>query len=320
MQRSLQAKISEKVATVEREISQELHQLAGRLTKNFIAFEPLLLSDEEGSIPVRVERKEAVIPVSLEREPEPTDRSNNPGNVFQPSSPESSPSQNDSLPVVEESFVIPERLGAVPADKVKPINLLQRFRAGSDSPKGKSQHNPYSAQSSVKRIFSDSSHTIRKRGRVLVVAAVLLLLGSGGFLIRDSNNQQISGGAGDSGAVASTDELGELFSNDGYKLSINLPLDVRKTLIISPGEQPSKLEKGQIFFDQTADELFYYDGEQLRPLGGSSTFVNNTIQGPTNISNSVVTNSTILNSIVQSGVTSLSGTGDQVIVSSNTEI
>lgn len=315
--RNSEANLSRKIKRVESGVSERLHRLAGSLISRHIIFEPIPISDERGSIqalPIKINTgvdEGAKVEVRQ------------PGQVYQPNGQElnqpaeqfkteqTSSSQTPSnfaestLPVVEQGTV--GAYGARENPSIRPI----------DTTIPSQDENEEYPLTHTRSIWTETISKFRHRWVVFAAVICLVLLPlAGGFLLLNSKggggNQGGEGSGGNGPLTLSQGGLSSSNINRGDKFSVNLTLEAKNTLIISPTEKPQNLEKGQIYLDQNTDKLLFFDGSKLHDLGASSTVVNN-IQGPTNI-----TNSTIINSIIQTGVTKISGTADQINVSSST--
>lgn len=110
----------------------------------------------------------------------------------------------------------------------------------------------------------------KKRGAIIVIAILLLLLLAGavwsGYWLINRSQQE--------GPVASEFEsieipLDDFLSQDGLNLianrslSVNGLLQANGGLLVTPSAQPSSAQAGQIYYDQTSNELAYYNGTEF---------------------------------------------------------
>jgi len=67
---------------------------------------------------------------------------------------------------------------------------------------------------------------------------------------------------------------------NGQTLSVNGQLNVNNSLVLTPGKQPVTPATGQLYYDQTSNQLAYYNGKEfvgvlgtngaVRSVGGTS--------------------------------------------------
>ncbi len=382
LHRTLQANtVQEKVAKVERVVSEEFHRLAGSLLGNHVAFEPLLLSDETGSIPVveappettenNLASTDPVVapptwaegeahqlasvaaPVSVSpaapapapAQPAPTQPLHQPGNVFTPDSAapqasttpvaaetttnstnsdslesEQKTTSNQNLPTditnqtiqptaTNPSNELNNQLGTAAAQQR--VDLFSMASSSGPVAVTDKQADTYSPLNFIKGIFGlgNSEASRKRRNWALGLVLPLFLIGIGGsifFSLQEKNHQ-----------LASNQQQAEpsgpakpINFSDGYKLSTNVPLEANQSIIISPTAQPKDLQKGQIFFDQTANELFYYNGTEVIGLNPSTITINGQGGDVALGSGLGFSGGTLSNS----GVTGINGTANQINV------
>jgi hypothetical protein len=146
-----------------------------------------------------------------------------------------------------------------------------------------------------------------------LIAGFLLLLGGVGLAVWNSANK------GSSLAVNPADKFGttsipldQLDVNLGVgqaeTVAINGGLNVDGAFVLTPSVQPSNAQTGQIYYDQTSNELAYYNGSEFVNLGGGG------VQSLGGLTGQIALGAGLTSSggqISNSGVTSLQGqTGD----------
>ncbi len=158
-----------------------------------------------------------------------------------------------------------------------------------------------------------TQHTIWQsllRYKVALLVILVLVVGTV-VLLRRANQASSSVAAGDfdathlSLAALAPSEVTSDISKQS--LTINGQLQLASSLIITPSAQPPSGVVGQIYFDQTTHQLNYYDGSAFLPIGGNTTFIQNTtnvLGGTTNITN--VANAT-------AGITTPGGTTNALL-------
>src|ERR1035437_3359846 len=115
-----------------------------------------------------------------------------------------------------------------------------------------------------------------KRG--LISLGILLLACGGIFFLQHKQNtlksQSISGAKASSQfstiniPLSQFENSGQLSIGGDHTLSINGQLRANNTVIVTPTTQPAAPLTGQIYFDQTANQLEYYDGTKFVSLVG----------------------------------------------------
>jgi hypothetical protein len=132
--------------------------------------------------------------------------------------------------------------------------------------------------------------------RYVIILIILLFLGGGGILLaallgKDSP-QDASGTTGrfaDTTLPLTNVPGQEAALLSGQSLAINGPVKVNAAFVLTPQAQPPQAVAGQLYYDQTANNLRYYNGTEFIALqggGGGDTINNNNITN--NISNTTV--------------------------------
>lgn len=159
-------------------------------------------------------------------------------------------SQDDPVSTVQPNAV--DRTEAIPSDTAPPLEY----------------------------VVVNQKPSLWKRLRwVGLIVAILLLVGGGLYTIisRDSRGSQLQ--AGDFGVVKIplSDLAAATSSSNAETLRVNGRLQVTDSIVLSPISQPSSALPGQLYFDQTSNELAYYNGKQFVYLNGNAA--------PSNITN-----------------------------------
>jgi hypothetical protein len=150
----------------------------------------------------------------------------------------------------------------------------------------------------------------------LGVAVALLILA--GFLLafHDKSASQVKVGEfGDVSLPLGTVASSELRVGSAKTLKINGKLQVSNSVILTPSSTPSNPTAGQLYYDKTANQLAYYNGQQFLPVGGGTATTNTTNTNTTNVFNTlgVIPSGVLLQSSSpgsqQSGNFNISGTG-----------
>lgn len=139
--------------------------------------------------------------------------------------------------------------------------------------------------------------------RIILLAALLVVVG-GLVLLSRSTKPIASTQAGDFDVIQTnlSSIAPNLSTADSQFLTINGQLQVASSIVISPSVQPKSGVVGQLYYDQATNQLNYYNGDQFLPVGGNTTFIQNTtsiLNGGDNITN--ITNAT-------AGITTIGGT------------
>lgn len=113
-----------------------------------------------------------------------------------------------------------------------------------------------------------------------IALLILLLLGAGVLLVETLRGQSQQDASLNSAISNTTIPLSD-FANSAnlsllgtQSLTVNGQLRANASLIVTPSAKPTSTEKGQIYYDQTSNQLAYYNGTDFVPLGNTtSTFV-----------------------------------------------
>jgi hypothetical protein len=123
---------------------------------------------------------------------------------------------------------------------------------------------------------------------VALVIGVVLLVGGGIVVMLTSRpgSQQVQTGEFNNvqiplGSLASAGDV----TSGAQSLKVNGQLQLSGSMVVAPGLQPQRPTRGQIYFDQTSNQLAYYNGQQFVGVGGSSLVTNNTTSNTTNVTN-----------------------------------
>jgi len=125
------------------------------------------------------------------------------------------------------------------------------------------------------------------RWAVLTTAA-LLLLGGGVFVLVRRASGPAQTKSGDFGVVQLPLTSLARATNVGAAstLKVNGQLQVAGSLVLSPSTQPSSAVTGQLYYDKTANQLAYFNGQQFVLVAAGSVITNVTnIANTTNLSN-----------------------------------
>lgn len=145
-----------------------------------------------------------------------------------------------------------------------------------------------------------------RRTLLILIAIVLLLLVGGGIfaIFAIINNQKTP--EGEASQFESVEiPLNDILTDDGLNLvatrslTVNGQLKVNDSLIVSPSGQPSNATAGQLYFDQTTDELTYFNGTEFVGISAQETGVGISNQG------GVLSNTGVLSLQGQTGTVSL---------------
>lgn len=147
--------------------------------------------------------------------------------------------------------------------------------------------------------------------RYRIVLLVVLMVIAGGLVLISRNTQPIATTqAGDFDVIqANLKTIAPNLSEASSQfLTINGELQVASSIIISPSIQPQSGVVGQLYFDQETNQLNYFNGEQFLPVGGNTTFIQNStsiLNGGDTITNNI-TNAT-------AGITTTGGTTNALL-------
>lgn len=103
---------------------------------------------------------------------------------------------------------------------------------------------------------------------------LMLLMSSIGLLLynlQSSNQPSSSAGNFNTTQVQLQDFPEEDVELSKQSVRVNGQLQVNGSLVLSPTLQPTTAVAGQLYFDQTSNELFYYNGTQFVSVAGAST-------------------------------------------------
>ena len=103
-------------------------------------------------------------------------------------------------------------------------------------------------------------------------------------------------------------KAGQLAIDNAPSLSINGQLKLNNSLIITPTGKPNAGVTGQIYYDQTSNELQYYNGTEFTPLANSNDIVKSVggLGGNIQIGSTLTTTGGVLD-VASPGVLSLQG-------------
>lgn len=145
------------------------------------------------------------------------------------------------------------------------------------------------------------------RYRIVLLGILLLVIGSLVFATKNGG-LPTTAHAGDFDPIKAdlTGIASDLSATPAQSLFINGKLQIASSIVISPSVQPSSGVAGQLYFDQATNQLNYYNGQQYLPVGGNTTFIQNTtnILGGNSVTN--ITNAT-------AGVTTTGGTTNSLV-------
>lgn len=149
--------------------------------------------------------------------------------------------------------------------------------------------------------------------RLAAAVIVLLILGVGAivaisrFTGNEGGSPNVAGEFSDTEIPLADLPTGESFSLGASSLTVNGPLRVNDTFVLTPQAQPVQAVAGQLYFDQTTNALTYYNGTDYVALQG-----NNIVSVASGSPNVTVTNDGSGNIIISStggGGGTLSSTG-----------
>lgn len=168
----------------------------------------------------------------------------------------------------------------------------------------------------------------RGKAALLVVVAIMVLAGIGGFVfwrlrqkapqspknkVTDTKVQEV-----DLGAV--TPKASSFSVANGDKVVVNGQLQATQSIVLSPSGTPSDAVLGQLYLDETTNQLLYYNGSAYVSLGGSVTNIIQTgvssLQGQTGAVTFVGTNGVSVNGTslsVDASVARVDGSGNNQV-------
>lgn len=164
-----------------------------------------------------------------------------------------------------------------------------------------------------------------KRFRIILL--IILVLASGSFIIIRKNSQPVSSvKAGDFNAVhLPLSKLAPTATTTPTQtLTVNGQLRVAQSLVLNPILQPTSAVPGQLYYDQTTNQLAYYNGTEFLTVAGNTTFIQNATNlfgGNTTIANAtagITTPGGSTNTLLK--FTSAQTAGDSIVVDNGSHI
>jgi fibronectin-binding autotransporter adhesin len=228
-------------------------------------------------------------------------------------------------PLQPGQIVLPQVNQATQANTQASINVVANPLSASSSPV---LSNPPPTDRSPPKIRRPKSRRVwLKRG---LIAALSLAIIGGGVLVLSKRGQLNNTVSSNVDANTRFDNiklnLGELakagFANlsGTHNLSINGQLRVSDSIVLAPNVQPVSPLTGQLYYDQTANQLAYYNGSKFVDVGDASKGVVNSIgglSGAITLGNGLAVVGGQLSS-VSTGVSSLQGqTGNITFLAGN---
>jgi hypothetical protein len=209
--------------------------------------------------------------------------------------------------------------------------------ASLEMPTNTRLNSDYTIQSEPTNANSTSSHSANERkfylmhfSRSLFVGVICVLVAAlfvAGILIivHSSKSKTNSSGNKTNDFSISNLNVSDALSSSGLQLGqvnqieINGQLKVNGSVVLAPISQPTKAVAGELYYDQTSNKPYYYNGSQFESLGGTTQqqVSVSSIQGQSGNVSFTSGGGIMLNGteIINSGVTSLAGTDDQINVS-----
>jgi hypothetical protein len=203
-----------------------------------------------------------------------------------------------------------------------PVNPDQKYEANSsgviDATSGEGAYMKPKSRSSLMR-FNKLSFIVT--GAVLIFT-ILAVVGGLYFASSSGHNAKNSGPKVNDFAVSSLKVEGlnpsqELQLNQPGHLDVNGQLKVNNTIVLAPLAQPTNAVTGELYYSQTNNQPYYYNGKQFIGLGSKGV---TSIQGQSGDVSFSAGSGISLNGthILNSGVTDINGTNNQVQVSQST--
>lgn len=141
------------------------------------------------------------------------------------------------------------------------------------------------------------------RLRIIIIGAVIVFAIIGTLLLLQRHGKTTSSATGNFNTI--TLDLNKLeptsqLSTSQQTVTVNGQLRANGSVVISPSLQPANGTPGQLYYDQTANQLAYFNGSQFVTLGTSTTNVQNST---TVVNNSTTTINGALNAVTSPGGT-----------------
>lgn len=118
------------------------------------------------------------------------------------------------------------------------------------------------------------------RGKVLllIVVAIMVLAGIGGFVFwrfrqkapQPSKNKVTDTKVQEIDVSAATPKASSFSVTDGDKVVVNGQLQATQSIVLNPSGPPGEAVLGQLYLDETTNQLLYYNGTAYVALGGGS--------------------------------------------------
>ncbi len=148
---------------------------------------------------------------------------------------------------------------------------------------------------------------LRKVGLVVLILGIVV---SVGLLVLRRGDRNAPLAVGDFSAVRLP--LGKIFTESpssvsGQALQVNGVLHANSSVVIAPSSQPTAPAAGELYYDQTLNQLSYYNGTQFVNVGSSSSLVQNTLN---NVTSNVFNTAAGATNITNTTNTTVGGTGN----------